>query len=106
MAAAPPSDQLGALQWLAPPLLHVYPAPAQSFPDPKTAQSFPACILVVQTHACSKMYFSNTVYLVVVARRHSFIAANFQELFVHVLYSKHLSKTTTSVLVSVRELKA
>jgi len=33
MAAAPPSDQLGALQWFAPPLLHVYPAPAQSFPD-------------------------------------------------------------------------
>jgi len=36
MAAAPPSDQLGALQWFAPPLLHVYPAPAQSFPDLKT----------------------------------------------------------------------
>jgi len=38
MAAAPPSDQLGALKWFAPPLLHVYPAPAQSFPDLKTTQ--------------------------------------------------------------------
>ena len=36
MGAAPPSDQLGALKWFAPPLLHVYPAPAQSFPDLKT----------------------------------------------------------------------
>jgi len=37
MAAAPPSDQLGALKWFAPPLLHVHPAPAQTFPDLKTS---------------------------------------------------------------------
>ena len=36
MGAAPPSDQLGALVAAAPPLLHVYPAPAQSFPDLKS----------------------------------------------------------------------
>jgi len=48
MAAAPPSDQLGALQWFAPPLLHVYPAPAQSFPDLKTTPRFKLLYVLVQ----------------------------------------------------------
>jgi len=50
MAAAPPSDQLGALQWFAPPLLHVYPAPAQFFLDLKTRRYLSGCSSVLVEH--------------------------------------------------------
>ena len=57
------SNQLGALMAAAPPLLHVYPAPAQSFPDLKTTRLRAAWNAL--THTSSD---SSTVLVVIVKK--------------------------------------